>query len=176
MQPTSLPGGDAPVCTDTAAAKRAELVAVVERDLAGAPIHYVWGGDDSREAGLDCSGYVVVLCRELGLDLVEAAGRTTDDFHRKLERVEAPAPGDLALYGTGKKADPANHVMVVLGEGLDGQRRVAGMSGGGRWATSIQASKERNPPARLKAFSHHLYRKDFLGFYRLPFAGGGKAA
>ena len=159
------------ICADTAAAKRAEGIALLEEMLAGAPVWYVWGGSASPESGFDCSGLVVWLAGRLGIEL-PTPRPNTDDIFRLFEKVESPAPLDLCLYGSGKKADPANHVMVVLGEGLDGQRRVAGMSGGGRWATSLQASKERNPPARLKAFSHHLYRKDFLGFYRLPLGGG----
>ena len=178
MDTTSLQGGDAPVCAADQAALERELVELVAQDLGGEQtIWYRWGGDKDRESGLDCSGYIVVLCRQVGVELPAELGRSTEHFFHGLRRLEAARPGCVALYGRNRPEDRANHVMLVLGPGADkGAFRVAGMSGGGSWCTSIAAAKARRPEARLKAFGTQLYRGGFLGFFELPLAGGGKAA
>lgn len=169
-------------CLNTPEAKRRELAALVEQlvleDAAGVPTYYVLGGDAAPSSGLDCSGLVVWAARQLGLDLKRLGIRVTDDMWRRFARVETPEPGDVALYGSGREPDPAVHVVVVLGEGPDaGGYRVASMSGGGRWCTSLQLARERTPPARLREFkSQHYGRGDFIGFYRLPFADGNATA
>ena len=178
MDTTSLQGGDAPVCAADQAALERELVELVAQDLGGEQtIWYRWGGDKDRESGLDCSGYIVVLCRQVGVELPAELGRSTEHFFHGLRRLETGRAGCVALYGRNRPEDRANHVMVVLGLGPDeGGFIVAGMIGGGSWCTSIAAAKARRPQARLRAYQSHLYRPDFLGFFELPLAVGGKAA
>jgi cell wall-associated NlpC family hydrolase len=163
-------------CLATPEAKRRELAQLVEgllaQDADGDPTYYRIGGDVSPATGLDCSGLVVWGARLLGLDLPARGIRVTDEMFRKLERLELGdvGPGDLALYGTGREPDPATHVVVVLGPGPDkGGFRVASMSGGGAWCTSLELAKQRRPVAKLKEFGSQHYRAGGIGFFRLPF-------
>lgn len=145
----------------TPAHLRAELAEKLLQMAVGPVIYYLWGGV-SPKTGMDCSGLVMWLCSQLSVPL--PMGRpNTDMLWTMLERVDSGSEegGDLALYGSGDVRDPANHVMVRLADG-----RVAGMSGGGSRTTSIAIAKQQN--ARLKIQDSHLYRKDFIGWRRLP--------
>lgn len=162
--------GNGPVCAPDPRSLRSELVALVVALLeAREPTYYVLGGSTSPATGLDCSGLIVWACRQLGVDLAAGGIRSTDHMWRRLEAVQAPEPGDLALYGRGREPDPCEHVCLILGPGAGGEFAVAGMSGGGRWCTSLEAAKHRTPPANLRRFACHTYRSDFVGFRRLPF-------
>lgn len=154
------------ICSAAPADLRAEFAAVVEDLLKlPEPVPYLWGGFVSVKLGLDCSGLICWGCRRVSVPL--PLGRpNTDTLWDRCEHVDSglEEPGDLALYGTGAVRDPACHVMVRIGNG-----RVAGMSGGDSTCTSISISRAKKPPAQLRAFSSHLYRKDFIGWVRLPF-------
>lgn len=147
------------------ASLEAELAAWVEGLLSRAePVWYCWGGSESPDTGLDCSGLVCWAARQISTPL--PLGRpNTDALWRDLIPVPAgeERAGQLAIYGTGDVADPACHVMVRLADG-----RVAGMSRGGRATTSLALAKVHD--ARLRAYGSPLYRKDFLGWRRLDFS------
>lgn len=149
-----------PMCAPDRDALELEVAAWVEGLLAGDPVWYLWGGSESPQKGLDCSGLVCWVCRQLSTPL--PLGRpNTDVLWQRLEPGDGK-PGQLALYGKGDPADPASHLMVAICDG-----RVAGMSGGGRANQSLAYSRVHN--ARLRAYPDHLYRKDFIGWRRLPF-------
>ncbi len=124
--------------------------------LLGVPYH--WGG---REAsGLDCSGLVVLAL------YCATAGRI--DWRRSMwcqrlwETLPAVVegdvrPGDLALYGA-SDAD-VSHVMVVLADG-----RVLGAAGG----TSATRRSNARPDQCVQTRDRIRYRRDLLGFRRLP--------
>lgn len=156
---------DALVCSP--ANLRGELVAwqedLVLATRAGRPaIYYVWAGSRDPTEGHDCSGHIVWWCRQVGISLPRGRA-TADSMWRDLEPVEVHEvqPGDLAFYGTSSRA---THVMIVMPGG-----GVAGMSGGGSKTTSIAIATAKG--AHHKAFKSHTYRRDFLGFRKLPIPG-----
>lgn len=147
---------------------RSELVAwqedlVREAEKAKGPVlFYRWAGYLSPAKGHDCSGHIVWWCDRVGVRLPRGRA-TADSLYRDLEAIDVPRPGDLALYGTPAKA---THVMIVVGELVAGACPVAGMSGGGSKTASVEIAKASG--AWHKWFASHLYRRDFLGFRKLP--------
>lgn len=137
--------------------QRAAFIRFVDSCLR-ARIPYIWNGKSLR--GLDCSGMVT-----LGLYLVSGQDRrattNTKVMWRDWEPISASAtrPGDLALYG--KSPDRVEHVMVLLEGGA-----VVGPSGGGRTTTSLEEAARIG--AQVKRYRSPTYRKDLLGFRRLP--------
>ena len=86
----------------------ADLIATARRFL-GVP--YLWGGMTAQ--GLDCSGYVSLVFRVNGLDLLRDADLQYDDpALLKVERADL-RPGDLVFFGKKK----ATHVGLYVGEG-----------------------------------------------------------
>lgn len=73
---------------------------------------------------------------------------------------ERPKVGDLAFYGPGINAP--THVMMYCADG-----RVFGAGrGGGPYTTTPEIARKKG--ARVGYRPSHLYRPDFLGFFRLP--------
>lgn len=96
-----FPGGMA----GGAAASGDQVVADARRYL-GVP--YVWGGNDPAK-GLDCSGLVQRVYKDLGIDLP----RVSQDQARVGTAVPSLAqakPGDLVAFGT-----PADHIGIYIG-------------------------------------------------------------
>lgn len=139
---------------------------------------YRWGG--KGEAGaygpatysrtFDCSGLVTWAYHASG----GPDWRSTHNTDRLLEActpVEPghEMPGDLAFYGTWDPPttevhpDPS-HVMVLAGASV-----VVGACGGDSSTTTLEAAAARG--AKVRARTSMDYRKDFLGVWRLPFAG-----
>jgi len=89
------------------AADGAAVVAQARRYL-GVP--YVWGGTDPA-TGLDCSGLVQLVYRNLGIDLPRVSydqatvGQPVPDLAHA-------QPGDILAFGT-----PADHVAIYIGHG-----------------------------------------------------------
>lgn len=81
-------------------------VAIAQRYL-GVP--YVWGGTDPKK-GLDCSGLVQIVYKEMGVDLPRVAA----DQARKGTAVASLAeakPGDLIAFGS-----PVDHIGIYMGD------------------------------------------------------------
>lgn len=136
--------------------QRSRFLQVAE-DLEG--ISYLWGGKRLADGGLDCSGFVT-HCRAKALG-EQLRVENADALWRSLEPVEHPIPGDLAFYGTREKA---THVVVCTPTG------VIGASGGGSATTSTEIARAVRPrPAAVRREPTPGYRRDFLGFRRLPF-------
>jgi len=96
-----FPGG----VTGGAAASGDQVVADARRYL-GVP--YLWGGNDPAK-GLDCSGLVQRVYKDLGIDLP----RVSQDQARVGTAVPSLAqarPGDLVAFGT-----PADHIGIYIG-------------------------------------------------------------
>ena len=126
---------------------------------------YRWNGKGERDNGtgprvFDCSGLVTWAFHEVtGVDWRATAN--TDVLLAKLDAVSEAEllPGDLVLYG---KPTDADHVMVHVGGGV-----VVGASGGGR--TTLTLADATRKGASVKAFASVRYRRDVIGFRRLPF-------
>lgn len=92
--------------------ERGAAAVLLQRGLALLGVPYEWGGSSS--AGLDCSGFVQLLCGSFGLrlprdaDLQAACGRAIP-----AERPERWAPGDLVFYGTPR----IDHVGILAADG-----------------------------------------------------------
>src|ERR687884_554032 len=89
---------------------RVRAVQIAERYL-GVP--YVWGGADPA-TGFDCSGLVMYVYRQLGIDLLHFSGA---QFH---EGAPVPfdqlAPGDLVFFDPGPRGP--GHVGMYVGGGM----------------------------------------------------------
>lgn len=85
---------------------------------------YVWGGNGPD--GYDCSGFVLWVWRQVGLDLPD---QTADQLWRGLQPgIGPPKAGDLAFYSSPGKPGKATHVVLIL---QAGGNVVAGANGGG---------------------------------------------
>lgn len=95
---------------------RTAALAIGERYI-GVP--YVFGGTDP-DTGLDCSAFVRLVFRELGVDLP----RTSREQARVGTRVNASdaRPGDLVFFGS-----PVHHVGIYAGNGRLLEARKAGV-------------------------------------------------
>jgi cell wall-associated NlpC family hydrolase len=84
-------------------------VAIAERYLG---IPYVWGGADPA-TGFDCSGLVMYVYRQLGIDLLHFSGA---QFHEGAPvSIAALAPGDLVFFDPGPRGP--GHVGMYVGGG-----------------------------------------------------------
>lgn len=83
---------------------------VVQRSMEYLGVPYLWGGTNPDQ-GLDCSGFVQLVHRDLGIELP----RVSRDQARGGQPVAALAdarPGDVLAFG-----QPVNHVAIYLGDG-----------------------------------------------------------
>jgi cell wall-associated NlpC family hydrolase len=69
---------------------------------------YLYGGN--TKAGVDCSGFVKNVYKEIGIDLP----RTSAEQFKALKHTNKPAVGDLVFF---KKKNTINHVGIFIGEG-----------------------------------------------------------
>jgi cell wall-associated NlpC family hydrolase len=84
-------------------------VAIAERFLGGP---YVWGGADPA-TGFDCSGLVMYVYGQLGVDLLHFSGA---QFHEGAPvPFDALAPGDLVFFDPGPRGP--GHVGIYVGGG-----------------------------------------------------------
>lgn len=97
--------------TQTAGGSR-ERVGQLARQLLGTP--YVWGGTDP-DSGLDCSGFVQYVLRQVGVNLPRisaaqaSAGRRVD-----VGQLQA---GDLVGWNNSSRNNGADHIAIYLGNG-----------------------------------------------------------
>ena len=148
-----------------------ERIAIVANVLHG--VLYVWGGNALEQGGLDCSGFVQRVYAEAGIEpfasqfpsrLDLTAGGLFAQLAPIDPTVEHPLPGDCAFYGSGPGA--VSHVMLVTYHEPGGRTQVVGASRGDRACSSPDVALAKG--ARVKTFPTHDYRRDFLGFRRMP--------
>lgn len=84
-----------------------DVVAAARRYL-GVP--YRWGGTDPR-TGLDCSGFVQRVYRDLGIDLPRVS-RDQARAGRPVASLAEARPGDLVAFGS-----PVDHIGIYVGDG-----------------------------------------------------------
>lgn len=153
--------------------QRAQFLQVVLNQI-GSP--YRWGGK-GQPGGFASSGPRLFDCSGLVTWVLYATGgpdwRATHNTDRLLLACAFKVlhghdkPGDLAFYGTwrGDNVNPdPSHVMVLAGAGV-----VVGACGGDSSTTTLEAAVRQG--AKVQARASMDYRKDFLGVWRLPFAG-----
>jgi cell wall-associated NlpC family hydrolase len=92
----------------TASAPGTHAVATGARYL-GVP--YRWGGTDPS-TGLDCSGFVQRVYRDLGVELPRVS-RDQARIGQPIESINAAKPGDIVAFG-----EPVNHVGIYAGNGM----------------------------------------------------------
>lgn len=83
------------------------VVATATRYL-GVP--YVWGGTDPS-TGLDCSGFVQRVYRDLGIELPRVS-RAQATVGREVPSLAFAQPGDLVAFG-----EPVDHIAIYAGDG-----------------------------------------------------------
>lgn len=84
--------------------------AIVQQSTNYLGVPYLWGGTDPSK-GLDCSGFVQRVHRDLGIELP----RVSQDQARggqPVASLDEARPGDVLVFG-----QPVNHVAIYLGEG-----------------------------------------------------------
>ncbi|MEV7431633.1 transglycosylase SLT domain-containing protein [Nocardioides sp. NPDC092400] len=100
---TALPAAPAPGASPAGA----RVVAQAEKYL-GVP--YVWGGTDPAK-GLDCSGLVQLVYRDLGIDLPRVS-RDQAQAGRPVASLAEAQPGDLLAFNS-----PVSHIAIYAGDG-----------------------------------------------------------
>jgi cell wall-associated NlpC family hydrolase len=152
-QPSSIP----PYVTD----KRRKFIDAARSHIGTL---YQWGGGHSPNTwGLDCSGLVIQSLKDIGEHLPPGMS-TSNGWYQSLPKVsESEAlPGDLAFYGQPGKA---THVVI-----LDYNGAVI-TSNGDKPATTPEIAKSHG--WMVTTAPTYKFRKDFLGFGRMPFEARG---
>jgi hypothetical protein len=96
------------------AASTGEQAVVDEaRKYLGLP--YVWGGTDPKK-GLDCSGLVQVVYKNLGFDLPRISADQARSGRPVASLAEA-RPGDILAWDNSSRNNGADHVAIYIGDG-----------------------------------------------------------
>lgn len=89
-----------------------ERVGQLARQLLGTP--YVWGGTDP-DNGLDCSGFVQYVLRQVGVSLPRiSAAQAQAGARTDLGSLQA---GDLVAWDNSSRNNGADHIAIYLGNG-----------------------------------------------------------
>lgn len=97
---------------------------VVAAALADVGVPYLWGGNEPKDGGLDCSGAVLRWLNSVRTPPLP--DMTAEMLRQRLPIALYPKVGDVAFYGKGGKA---SHVVLLLSAG--GQS-IVGANGGGK--------------------------------------------
>jgi hypothetical protein len=73
-------------------------------------VPYVWGGTDPAK-GLDCSGFVQRVYRDLGVELPRVS-RDQARVGTEVPSLDEARPGDLIAFG-----EPVDHISIYAGDG-----------------------------------------------------------
>jgi len=109
---SSVSGGgttDGPPPLDPGGPGHPEVVAIAQRYLG---IPYLWGGASPKKTGFDCSGLVLYVYAQVGVQL--SHGATDQQRASKPVPLNALQPGDLVFYGN---ASYSYHVAIYAGGG-----------------------------------------------------------
>ena len=94
--------------TTTSGGPSGDQVVAEARKYLGVP--YVWGGTDPNK-GLDCSGLVQLVYKNLGIDLPRVS-RDQANEGTPVASLDEAQPGDLLFFGS-----PVHHVAIYIGDG-----------------------------------------------------------
>ncbi len=99
-----------PLSTDgTAVTGSATEQAVVDEARKYLGVPYVWGGTDPK-SGLDCSGLVQLVYKNLGVDLPRVSYQQATQG-QKVANLASARPGDLLAFGS----PSVNHIAIYIG-------------------------------------------------------------
>jgi peptidoglycan DL-endopeptidase CwlO len=104
---TALAGALEPTASTAGAPTGADVVADARKYL-GVP--YVWGGTDPK-SGLDCSGLVQRVYKDLGIDLPRVS-RDQATAGQPVSGMDQAKPGDLLAFNS-----PVSHIAIYIGDG-----------------------------------------------------------
>ncbi len=90
----------------------ADVVAEAKKYL-GLP--YVWGGTDPSK-GLDCSGLVQLVYRNLGIELPRVSYQQAAEGRPVASMAEAQ-PGDLLAWDNSSRNNGVDHIAIYIGDG-----------------------------------------------------------
>ncbi|RYU10542.1 NlpC/P60 family protein [Nocardioides iriomotensis] len=97
--------------TGTPAAGTASEQSVVAEARKYLGVPYVWGGTDPQK-GLDCSGLVQLVYKNLGIDLPRVSYQQATQG-QKVANLDQARPGDLLAFGS----PTVNHIAIYIGDG-----------------------------------------------------------
>ena len=89
---------------------RAKVIEASQKML-GVP--YVWGGTNYN--GVDCSGLVQLMYRDVGIDLPRVSFQQANSGERIA--LEALQPGDLVAWDNSSRNSGADHIAIYIGNG-----------------------------------------------------------
>lgn len=100
-----------------------ERVGQIARQLLGTP--YKWGGTDP-DTGLDCSGFVQYVMRQVGVGLPRISAQQASSGKRVgMGQLRA---GDLVAWDNSSRNNGADHIAIYLGNGLIAEQPRPGLS------------------------------------------------
>jgi peptidoglycan DL-endopeptidase CwlO len=99
----------------TSAAGTASETAVVAEATKHLGIPYLWGGTDPAK-GLDCSGLVQVVYKNLGIDLPRTSSQQATSGTAVASLADA-RPGDLVFFDYSSSRAGIDHVGIYVGDG-----------------------------------------------------------
>ena len=73
-------------------------------------VPYLWGGTNPNK-GLDCSGFVQLVYKQLGVDLPRVS-RAQATVGKAVSSIDEALPGDLVSFG-----NPVHHIGIYIGNG-----------------------------------------------------------
>jgi cell wall-associated NlpC family hydrolase len=97
--------------TSTTGAGTASEQSVVAEARTYLGVPYVWGGTDPQK-GLDCSGLVQLVYKNLGIDLPRVSYQQATQG-QKIAKLDQARPGDLLAFGS----PTVNHIAIYIGDG-----------------------------------------------------------
>jgi hypothetical protein len=99
----------------TSAAGTASETAVVAEATKHLGIPYLWGGTDPAK-GLDCSGLVQVVFKNLGIDLPRTSSQQATSG-TAVASLDDARPGDLVFFDHSSSRAGIDHVGIYVGDG-----------------------------------------------------------